>query len=165
MDYVCAFNAFPRMGWKWNTSCSLVHVMCQYLWESRYKRNYFAICDEFMAPLYEILYNKPCPRITKEETDVLVHLSTRYLMDTYTHIMVYRATTPPHLLPKCVPNKLVLAEISYQTILCGFNSFLVKGIVKRLFIPYNFSIVHYRFTNYVHARSEASLMMEFRWFG
>jgi hypothetical protein len=36
-----------------------------------------------------------------------------------TYIKVYGATKSPHLLPKFIPEKLVLQEITYQTLVHG----------------------------------------------
>jgi len=68
----------------------------------------------------------------------------------------------PHLFPKHVPNKLVLSEIVYQTVLQGFNYVLVKDVKKELFIPYNFYIGHYKIPNSNHAKQEGKLMLEFK---
>jgi hypothetical protein len=61
-----------------------------------------------------------------------------------------------------VPNKLILAEISYQMMLMGFNGTLYRDSKKNLFIPYNFSVGHYRILSSQHAIQEGNFMLEFR---
>jgi hypothetical protein len=73
----------------------------------------------------------------------------------YTYLRICGATATPHLLPKYVPNRLVLGEIAYQTVLQGFNASLLKEARKNL-IPYNFSLGHYYLKDPRHARQEAS---------
>jgi hypothetical protein len=57
----------------------------------------------------------------------------------------------PHLLPIYVPDRLVLGEIFYQTILQGYNTTLVKD-KKRAFIPYGFHIGFCMVKDIVHAK-------------
>jgi hypothetical protein len=42
----------------------------------------------------------------------------------YTYVRIFRATRPPHILPKYVPDKLLVREISYQIIEKGATSYL-----------------------------------------
>jgi hypothetical protein len=65
-----------------------------------------------------------------------------YLDEHDTYIRVFRATRAPHLLPVYVPDRLVVGEICYQTILQGYNATLVKD-KKWAFIPYGFHIGFY----------------------
>jgi hypothetical protein len=48
----------------------------------------------------------------------------------YIH-QIYGANVAPHLFPKYVPDRLVMGEICYQTILQGFNASLEKEAKKR----------------------------------
>jgi hypothetical protein len=72
------------------------------------------------------------------------------------------ATGAPHLLPIYVPDRLVLGEICYQTILQGYNATLVKD-KKRAFIPYGFHIGFYMVKDTAHAKQEGLSQLEF-WF-
>jgi len=67
----------------------------------------------------------------------------------------------PHLFDKHVPDNFILYEITYQTILHGFNSPIVEDVKKKLFIPYNFYIGHYKLFNSNNAKKEENLMLEF----
>jgi hypothetical protein len=49
-----------------------------------------------------------------------------YLDETTTYIRVFGAIDAPHLLPSHIPNRLIVGEICYQTILRGYNVTLVK---------------------------------------
>jgi hypothetical protein len=49
-----------------------------------------------------------------------------YLKEDHTYLRIYGVTAPPDLLPKYITNILVLGEITYQTILRGFNASLAK---------------------------------------
>jgi hypothetical protein len=45
-------------------------------------------------------------------------------MDHDTYIMEYNSTRTPHILPQFVPYKLVLQEVSYQTMIHGVGGML-----------------------------------------
>jgi hypothetical protein len=35
LDTVCVINAFPGMGWQWQSSDPPIHICCQDLWEHK----------------------------------------------------------------------------------------------------------------------------------
>jgi hypothetical protein len=50
---------------------------------------------------------------------VIRRIEDWYLMEHDTYIRIYGAMKPPHLLPWFIPEKLVLQEVAYQTIIRG----------------------------------------------
>ena len=44
----------------------------------------------------------------------------------------------------------------------GFNEFLTKDVKENLFIPYYFSIGHYKLSSSSHAKQEVNLMLDYR---
>lgn len=40
MDACCGHNHFQKMKWTWSPREAPIHVYCNILWESKYKRNY-----------------------------------------------------------------------------------------------------------------------------
>jgi hypothetical protein len=79
----------------------------------------------------------------------------------YNYIRMYGATIYPHLLPKFVPNRLVLREITYQTILHGFNASLIKDKLKN-FIHYSLLIRNYSIINSTFSIMESQAILEYR---
>jgi hypothetical protein len=49
-----------------------------------------------------------------------------YLLEYGTYLRIYRATKAPHFLPNFIPDKLVLQEIAYQTIVHGVGATLYR---------------------------------------
>jgi hypothetical protein len=96
------------------------------LWENRYKNYYSLICDEFIAHIHFILFEKECLRLSAAAKKMIAKIVHSYLDERDTYIRVFGATRAPHLLPMPVPNQLVVGEIFYQTILQGYNATLVK---------------------------------------
>jgi hypothetical protein len=84
-----------------------------------------------------------------------------YLDERNTYIRVVGDTRAPHLLPMHVPDRLVVGEICYQTILQGYNSTLVKE-KKRAFIPYGFHVGFYMVKDTSQEKQEELSQPEFR---
>jgi hypothetical protein len=84
-----------------------------------------------------------------------------YLDEHDTYIRVFEATRAPHLLPTHVPDRLVVVEICYHTILQGYNATLVKD-KKRAFIPYGFHVGVYLVKDTTQAKQEGLSQLEFR---
>jgi hypothetical protein len=85
----------------------------------------FKICKKFIIPLYKLLLcaqRLSCHRnqCYSWEDRILVHVENG------TYIRVYGATKYPHLFPRFVPDKVVLQEVAYQTLLNGVGGALTR---------------------------------------
>jgi hypothetical protein len=87
-------------------------------------------------------FQERVPRLSTAAKKVIEKVVHWYLDERDTYIRVFEATGAPHLIPVHVPDRLVVGEICYQTILQGYNTTLVKD-KKRAFIPYGFHIGFY----------------------
>jgi hypothetical protein len=134
----------------------------QAMWENKYNRNYSQLCDFFIAPLCRLIFCRECPWLSREAMKLLKSIGNWYLQEDYTYLRIYGVTAPPHLLPKYVPNRIILGEIAYQTILQVFNASLAKDSRKRTFISFNMYNGHYGLMNSKQARQEAKAMLEYK---
>ena len=159
LDCVCAFIKFMGMSWE-KDSALPIYLVCRNIWLSKYNGFYFLICDFFWDPLYNIFHGKEYPRLIEEAKIVIRSTEDWYLLKDHTYLKIFGATTPPHLLPKHVPDRLVLVDILFQTMMVKFNSFLIKEVKKKSFIPYYFSIGYYGPINSSHAILEGNKMLE-----
>jgi hypothetical protein len=113
MDLIYVINRFPELNWSWNMSKPPMHVYCQMIWEKKYKKNYARLCDFFLVPLYRLILCKEFPRLSKESMRLIKNIGNWYLQEDCTYLRIYGVTASPHLLPKYVPNRLILGEIDY----------------------------------------------------
>jgi hypothetical protein len=90
------------------------------------KKSYSLIYDEFIARIHFILFKKECLRLSTVAKKVISKVGHWYLDERNTYIRVFGAPRAPHLLLAYVPNRIVVGEICYQTILQGYNAALVK---------------------------------------
>jgi hypothetical protein len=57
--------------------------------------------------------------MTNNAITIIRRIGDWCLMENYTYISVYGAMKPPHLLSGFFPDKLMLQEVAYQTIVHG----------------------------------------------
>jgi hypothetical protein len=160
LDIICTLNVFVGMNLSWHISELPVHVYFNILWENRYKKLYSLICDEFITHSHFILFKKECPRLSTKAKKMISKVGHWYLEEHFTYIRVFRGTGAPCLLPVHVPDRLVVGEICYQTILEGYNATLVK-YKKHTFIPYGFHVGFYLVKDIAQAKQEGLSQLEF----
>jgi hypothetical protein len=114
------------MNLRWHVAGLPVHIYFSVLWENKYKKYYKLICDEFINYIYFIIFEKEFPRLSSTTKKMIAKVGHWYLDEHSTYIEVFVTTRAPHLLPAHVPDRLVVGEICYQTILQGYNATLVK---------------------------------------
>jgi hypothetical protein len=117
LDVICGRNVFVDMNMRWHVAELMVHIYLNMLWENRFKKYYSPICDEFIAHIYFIIFNKEFPRLLAEAKKIIAKVGHWYLNESATCIRVFGATEAPHILLAHVPDQLVMGEICYHTIL------------------------------------------------
>jgi hypothetical protein len=161
LDVMCMRNVFATMNLSWHVAEIPVHVYFNVLWENRYKKYCTLIYDEFIACIYFIIFKKEFPRLSMATNKMIAKVGHWYLDEHSTYIRVFGATKAPHLLPAHVPDRLVMGEICYQTILRGYNTTFVKD-KKQAFIPYGFHVGFYLVKDTAQAKQEGMIQLEFR---
>jgi hypothetical protein len=158
---MCARNIFVGMNLRWHVAELLVHVYFNIPWENRYKNSYTLIYDEFITHIYFIIFKKECSRLSMKAKKMIAKVGHCYLDKRSIYIRVFGATEAPHLLPDHVPDRLLMGEICYHTILQGYNATLVKD-KKRAFIPYSFHVGFYMVKDTAQSKKEGLRHLEFR---
>jgi hypothetical protein len=79
LDAICARNVFSGMNLNWHSYELSFHVYFNILWENRYKKSHSLFCDQFIARIYFLLFNKECPRLSDEENMVISKVGHWYL--------------------------------------------------------------------------------------
>jgi hypothetical protein len=93
--------------------------------------NFYNICDSFLSPLHTVIFRFSKYRISSESMAGMKDVADWYLGKYCTYNRVYGSTGAPHLLPCYVPDRLLIREITYQTMATGVTSLLL-GSSKKL---------------------------------
>jgi hypothetical protein len=148
------------MGWSWQPSDLTIHVYCKVLWEHKYLIGYQKICEHFLASLYEFIFLTTPPCMTDKAIAVIRRIGDWYLMEHDTYIKVYGAMKLPHLLPRFVPDKLVLQEVAYQTIIHGVGGMLYQ-LKKAIWPPLPLYVGNYFLENTKQAQAEVNNLLSY----
>jgi hypothetical protein len=81
-------------------------------------------------------------------------------MEYDTYIKVCKATKAPHLLPKFIPNRLVMQEIAYQTLVYGVGAALNRD-KKMIWPPLSLWVGACSFKDVKVAQAEADTLASF----
>jgi hypothetical protein len=117
LDVICARNVFVDMNLSWHVVELHVHVSFNILWDNMYKNFYALICDEFIARIHFIVFKKECQRLSATTKKMVAKVGHGYLDECSTYIRVFGATEALHLLLSHIPDRLIVGEICYQTIM------------------------------------------------
>lgn len=124
MDMLYFNFEYPSMRWT-PEDPKPIHIYHQMLWKAHYKDHLYQICNGFMLPIYYAIFDKPTPRISKEEAEVdLTAVGNWFGEDKFTYIRVFGSTTRPHVLPLYIPDKLLARELAYQITTAGTSKTL-----------------------------------------
>jgi hypothetical protein len=80
------------------------HVYFSKLWDIKYKRYFYDICDHFLSPLYTIIFGFPRYRISSEARVRMKGITDWYLGKYYTYVRVYGTIGAPHIFHTSSPS-------------------------------------------------------------
>jgi hypothetical protein len=159
IDVVCSSIPFPNLGWNWDLDHPPVHVYCSEIWDINYKSHFYDICDNFLSPLYTIIFGFPRYKISSEAREGMKGIVDWYLGKYYSYVRVYGTIGAPHMLPYFILDHLVMREISHQTIRTRVTSFLMRNS-KNIWPPFPIHIGNYNILNGKHARKEEKSLQD-----
>jgi len=91
---------------------------------------FYEICEEFITREYVILFSHTAPRLSVDACQTIQILGHWYCKENYTYIKIFDFQKDSHLLQLYVLDRLVIKEISYQTVVLGFTTFLQNHLKK-----------------------------------
>ena len=118
MDVFCATSSFPAMGWNWSKTSPLVHIYCSDMWEDNFVPWICEICDLFLGSMYQIIFREDAPTFFERAKD-LISLHGDWYVGEYLSYIRILGNNKVHMLPIILPDRLVLQEVAYQTVIDG----------------------------------------------
>lgn len=114
METICFNSDFPILGWKWTPQDpNPIHIYHKYLWKAHYKDNIYRICQGFVLPVHQAIFNKPAPRLFDEASIVLTSIGNWFGEEKFTYVRLFGSTTDPHVLPLYILDKLLAKELAH----------------------------------------------------
>ena len=103
------------MGWSWELPTPPVHIYHSKLWDTNYVTRFYDICESFLNRVYFLIFNKEALAFSPEAKSLIANMGDWYVGESFTYIRVF-GSNAAHMLPKVVPDRLVLEDISFQTV-------------------------------------------------
>ena len=126
MDIFCAEFHYPNMGWDWVLAAPPMYIYHSELWDTNYVTRFYDICESILGRVYFLIFNKEAPAFSPKAKNLIATMGDWYVGESFAYIRVF-GSNAAHMLPKVVPDRLVLEEISFQTV--------TKGIYKKCAAP------------------------------
>ena len=103
---------YPNLGWKWSFSAPPVPIYYSKLWDTNYAPKFYDICEHFLSNIYFSIFKKEAPVFLAEATVLIATMGDWYVGESFSYIRIWGSKTI-HLLPKIVPDRLVLEEVAF----------------------------------------------------
>ena len=87
---------------------------------------FYDIGESFLGRVYFLIFNKEAPSFSPEAKALIARMGDWYVGESFTYIRVY-GSNDTHMFPKVMLDRLVLEEISFQTV--------TEGIYKKCVAP------------------------------
>jgi hypothetical protein len=114
-----------------------------------------------MVPLHVAIFGQPPPRISDNVVTNLSSMEDWYIEAEFSYIRVFDTSVPPYALPLFFPDNLLCREIARQTMLGGIRKEL-KGVSKKVWLPFPIHIGAYSLLDFGHAKAEAMVLEEMK---
>jgi hypothetical protein len=131
MDIIFFITPFPLMNWSWTlTNAEPIHFYQSKMWEDKAKDSLYEIFHHVVFLIHISLYGFPPPQISDKIMRNLGKIANWFIKENFSYIRVFRCLVPPHALPRCLPDRLVCREVSYQTMTGGIDKELKEAHKK-----------------------------------
>ena len=84
---------------------------------------FYEICENFLAHIYFLIFKRETPAFSPEARTLIATMGDWYVGESF----AYRGSNTALMLPKVVPDRLVIEEIYFQTV--------TEGVYKTLAGP------------------------------
>jgi hypothetical protein len=77
LDIICINYQYPKMGSSWKPTDLSVHRYYKFLWEHKQRKKYHRICDHFISPLYELIFNTLALGMADKTLEIIWNIGDR----------------------------------------------------------------------------------------
>ena len=145
IDCMLFLHPFPKLNCDWDHTKTPVYATYQILWAHKYSSYYNLVCEEFLMPLYELIFVKEPNCLIQGAMEVICVYGDYYFSKEGTYLRMYGGSRAPSLLLRYTTSYVVHKEVVRQLFIDGFENFLFD-MKKSFFPPFSFYIGSYKFT-------------------
>jgi hypothetical protein len=160
MDTICFTTPFPLMNWSWNpTYTEPIHEYHSKLWEENVKDSIYDLFHFVVLPMHHMLYECAPPHISETVMGNLKVVSDWFIEEKFSYIRVFGCSSPPHVLPKFLLDRMVCRLVSYQITIGGIGIEL-KTAQNKFWPVFPVQIRKFSLLNLGHSKVEAAELEE-----
>ena len=124
IDHILCRHAFERLKCTWKGRKSPIYTAYQILWGHKYHNHYDLICEEFLIPLYQLIFLEEYKCLFEGARESIKEFGDYFFSEEGTHLKMYGGTKAPSLLPKYAIDYIVHKEAIRHLLLDGYRSHL-----------------------------------------
>ena len=125
MDAFYASSSFPALNWCWSDKSPHVHIYCFDMWDDNFIARVYELCDLFLGSMYFKIFKDDAHAFSQGPRELISVYGDWYVGEYFSYIRIWGSNIV-HLLPRIVPDRMVLQEFAYQTVIYGAFSKLTK---------------------------------------
>ena len=110
IDCILFNQPFPNLRCIWDRDITPVYTAYKPLWAHKYYNHYREVCEQFIMPLYTLIFLKECNYMSEEALQVIEEYANYYLTEDIMYIRMYGYNRAPSLLHKYATDYVVHKE-------------------------------------------------------
>ena len=146
LDCIFCTQSFPALKCKWDKAKSPVYDAYKLLWAHKYFNHYKSICEDFIMPLYKLIFLTECDCMLEETLNILQDNGHYYLREEGLYLRMFGSSRAPSLFPKYTMDYVIHEKRVRKVYIDGVGSFLFEQN-KDVYPLVMFDIGSYRFSN------------------
>ena len=100
IDCILYTHPFPALKCQWDKYRAAVYAAYKLFWDHKYYSHYKDICENFVMPLYTLIFMVKCNCMSEESLEVVQNNENFYLTEEGLYLRMYGGSRAPSLLPK-----------------------------------------------------------------
>ena len=144
IDCILCTQPFPVLKFQWDKDRSLVYAAYQFLRAHKYYSHYKNICEDFIIPLYTLIFLVECNCMSEEAMNVVQDNGHYYLTKEGLYLRMFGGSRAPSLLTKYATHFVIHKEVVRQSYIDGVGNILFEQ-KKEVYPTVPFFIGSYKF--------------------
>ena len=100
IDCILCTQPFPTLKCQWDKTKTPVYAAYQLFWAHKYFNHYKSICEDFIMPLYRLIFLSKCDFMLEETLTIVQDNGHYYLTEEGLYLRMFGGSRDPSLLPK-----------------------------------------------------------------
>ena len=92
VDCILCFHPFEKINCKWKEGKSVIYVAYQIPWDHKYHSHYKLICEEFLMPLYQLVFLEEYKSQSEGALESIKEFGDYFFSEEGTYLRMYGGT-------------------------------------------------------------------------